>query len=140
MYQNEQMIDSIYTSQLESVLFSINQYSDDVVSGWANRIEQNLQKPGANLDVSARAFIGNNVSIESIVFADSLKIKEIFIKDSIENQEERTGQQFENILKKNESEIYRLIQYMDVGYRRINPIDIELPNISLFLLAYKATS
>jgi len=46
-YQNEQMIDSIYTSQLESVIFSINQYSDDVVSGWANRLEQNLQRPGA---------------------------------------------------------------------------------------------
>ncbi len=140
MYQNEQMIDSIYTSQLESVLFSINQYSDDVVSGWANRIEQNLQKPGANLDVTARGFIGNNVSVEAIVFADSLKIKEIIIKDPVENPEERTGQQFENILKKNESEIFRLIQYMDVGYRRIQPIDIELPNKSLFLFAYNATS
>ena len=44
-YQNEQMIDSIYTSQLESVLFSINQYSDDVINDWANQIEADLKIP-----------------------------------------------------------------------------------------------
>ena len=139
MYQNEQMIDSIYTSQLESVLFSINQYSDDVVSNWANRIEQDLQNPGSQLDSIGRQFTDNNVSVEAIAFADSLDIKAMIIESSLDRPEEDASKNFVEILKSNENEIKRLIQYIDVGYRRIQPIDIELANKSLFLFAYNAS-
>src|SRR5664279_1024775 len=40
--QNEKVIQNIYKNQLDAILFSINQYSDDIVSNLASRIENNL--------------------------------------------------------------------------------------------------
>ena len=40
--QNEEQILQIYNSQLESVLFSINQYSEDVLTSWAVKLRNAL--------------------------------------------------------------------------------------------------
>jgi len=137
MVQNEQMIDSIYTSQLESVIFSVNQYSDDVVSGWANQLEQELLKNSTKKGDIAQRFIDRNVSVEMIFFADSLKIKESVVRISYDTNLTDPEKYFERTLDSNKSAIYRLIQYLDGGYRKIQPIDLSLPNNSLFLFAYK---
>jgi len=36
--QNEKVIQNIYKNQLDAILYSINQYSDDIVSNLASRI------------------------------------------------------------------------------------------------------
>ena len=136
LYQNEQMIDSIYTSQLESVLFSINQYSDDAVSGWANQIERDLQDENLSVEETAQAFIQRNMSVMMVLLADSLNIEEMFLDQQKDQNLDFTEQQFEGILQNNEVFILRFLQYMESGYRRIQPIDIDIPNHSLFLFAY----
>lgn len=32
------MLEETYNNQLQTILFSVNQYSDDIVNSWANRI------------------------------------------------------------------------------------------------------
>jgi two-component system phosphate regulon sensor histidine kinase PhoR len=41
--QSEKVIEDIYTNQLDAILYSINQYSEDVVSSWANRVNNEQQ-------------------------------------------------------------------------------------------------
>ena len=41
---NEKVLEEIYADQLEAVLFSVNQYSEDVVSSWATQIDILLEK------------------------------------------------------------------------------------------------
>ncbi len=38
--QNEEVIGKIYSNQLDAILYSVNQYSEDVVSNWASRIDE----------------------------------------------------------------------------------------------------
>lgn len=33
--KNERLIQDIYQNQLDAVLFSVNQYSDDIIASWA---------------------------------------------------------------------------------------------------------
>ena len=40
--QNEKVIQDIYRNQLDAILFSINQYSDDMISNLASRIENSI--------------------------------------------------------------------------------------------------
>jgi two-component system, OmpR family, phosphate regulon sensor histidine kinase PhoR len=40
--QNEKVIQDIYKNQLDAILFSVNQYSDDVVGNLASRVENSL--------------------------------------------------------------------------------------------------
>lgn len=51
--QNEKVVQNIYKNQLEAILFSINQYSDDIISTLASRIEnsQNSYKSDYKRDL-----------------------------------------------------------------------------------------
>ena len=86
LYQNEKMIDSIYTRQLESVMFSINQYSDDIVSRWANQLENDLQKNDSIDESFIDGFMKRNSSINLIFVADSININMVF-KDTSRSSE-----------------------------------------------------
>jgi two-component system, OmpR family, phosphate regulon sensor histidine kinase PhoR len=35
--EREEVLNTIYNNQLEAILFSVNQYSEDVVSSWASQ-------------------------------------------------------------------------------------------------------
>lgn len=136
LYRNEQMIDSIYVKQLESVIFSINQYSDDIVSSWANKLEQDIQNRKKNTEEIASSFIQWNRSVEMLFFIDTLKINTAYFKNLGNNSDASTAA-FQEIINGNANKIARLKQYMDGGYRKIQPIDIALPNSSLFIFAFK---
>ena len=41
--KDEEIIKDIYRNQLDAILFSVNQYSDDLVGSWANRLSAVLQ-------------------------------------------------------------------------------------------------
>ena len=42
--KNEAIIEEIYNNQLDAILYSVNQYSDDVSSGWASWYFYNGEK------------------------------------------------------------------------------------------------
>src|SRR5664280_2180031 len=52
--QNEKVIQDIYKNQLDAILFSINQYSDDIISNLASRFENSTNnfKPDTGNDLS----------------------------------------------------------------------------------------
>ena len=72
--KNEQVIDSIYSSQLESILFSVNQYSNDVLSGWANQLDRH--------ESGASRILEKNYAIDAICLIDSANF-ELLSKETI---------------------------------------------------------
>lgn len=137
LYQNEKMIDSIYTRQLESVIFSINQYSDDIVSRWANQLENDIQKQGQLSSNNAEDLVAQYSAVKLFFIADSTETNDIYFKDYDTSVSDLNKVYFDNIIVDNKNIIKRLIQYMDGGYRKIQPIDIDHPDHSLFLFAIK---
>ncbi|MCA6074082.1 sensor histidine kinase [Fulvivirga sedimenti] len=41
--EDEENISMIYQNQLDAILFSVNQYSDDIVKGWINTMEESME-------------------------------------------------------------------------------------------------
>jgi two-component system, OmpR family, phosphate regulon sensor histidine kinase PhoR len=118
--QNEKVIQNIYKKQLEAILFSINQYSDDIVSNLASRIEniENNFNPVTESDLprlmkevlSMKSIIqlDNNLKIISTVpnsYRDSAFIPEMI-----------------SVLQNNSKTIKQLQTYMLGGYRKIESI------------------
>ena len=118
--QNEKVIQDIYKNQLDAILFSINQYSDDIISNLASRIENstNNLKPDTRNDLSKimnemPAFIcivqfNNKQQTLSTIpgsFSDNSIIGEMAI-----------------YLTDNAKTIKQLQTYMASGYRKIEPI------------------
>ncbi len=129
------MIDSIYTRQLETVLFSINQYSDDVVSGWTSDIDE-IKKNDDNLEMEKIIdFLQGHRSIDFIFFTDTMSLLSIYPGKLYQDSVQKFEPLIEEMIIANELDIKRLLQYIKSGYRKIQPVDINLPNQSLFLFS-----
>lgn len=131
---NEQVIDSIYSSQLSSIVFSLNQYSDDVVNSWANAIDNPKNNPLKN-DSLIESLIQRNLALKAVFFASDTNITK-FYADSIFSFESIDEKDFMiQMLENNEEEIQKLLKYFDVGYRQIHPVETDLEKTSLLLFA-----
>ena len=131
---NEQVIDSIYSSQLSSIVFSLNQYSDDVINSWANAID-NPQNDPLKIDSLVENLIHRNLALKAVFFASDTSIAKYYA-DSVFSFESNNEKDFIiNALSKNETEIQKLLKYFDAGYRQIHPVKTDLERTSLLLFA-----
>jgi len=125
--QNEQVIDSIYSSQLESILFSVNQYSNDVLSGWANQLERH--------ESEAARLLEKNYAIDAICLVDSSNFqlfpKEKIPNDSLKNLSNDIAKTYQDNLAKLES----LQRYLKSGYQKIEFIDCDIHGKSICAFA-----
>ena len=61
--EDEQMADEIYEKQMDAVLFSLNQYADDMTSQWIRQ----LQEDESDLNDEAAVLVLRNESIQLLV-------------------------------------------------------------------------
>jgi len=66
----EKVIDDVYKNQLESILFSINQYSVDVVNNWVNRLNEISGFEEGNKMDELEGFINQNEIIQQFNIVD----------------------------------------------------------------------
>jgi hypothetical protein len=74
------MIENIYQKQLEAILFSVNQYSDNTLSGWISKVESDYETHGNSGSLSepmqlllANADIQMSFTIDTVNQRPSLK-------------------------------------------------------------------
>lgn len=135
MNENEELIEKIYTDQLETIIFSVNQYSDDVVNGWAVKINSLLHSYNETdeLEKEITRFISDNSALHSIFFSDSsLNRINTFGKD---NGKSLTA--YSDLLKYNKFLTERLLRYRNENYRKLEPLTNDDKTIILFILDYK---
>jgi Signal transduction histidine kinase len=129
--QNEKVIQDIYKNQLDAILFSINQYSDDIVGNLSGRIENSLNnyKPDTVSElnrlinempavVSLLQFDNNLKYLSSVPYPyrDSLFLSEIITR-----------------LSSNGKILQQLRTYMQGGYRKIETIGKADRNMQLIV-------
>lgn len=118
----EEMMSQLYERQMDAVLFSVNQYLLDVVSGWATQIENALT--ANDMDGIART----HTSILSVIVSDTALTRLRAIPSAPQEQLRRMRLQKERIEK--------LVRYQTASYRKIEPvIDTDSTMILLFVPA-----
>jgi two-component system phosphate regulon sensor histidine kinase PhoR len=118
--QNEKVIQDIYKNQLEAILFSINQYSDDIISNLASRIENSTNnfKPDTGNDLSK--IINEMPAFIGIVQFDNKQEKLSSIPPSFSDNS--VIGEMVTYLANNAKTIKQLQTYMASGYRKIEPV------------------
>lgn len=128
--ENEQVLEKIYNDQLQAILFSVNQYSEDVVRNTINKISNNLE---INSDVRSEkeffsAFINDDQKFDFVFIADGIttdKIRFYFRdKNTFHKVDSLTGF-YKNILSQNVGVIKKLHSYRNQGYIKIEPVEIQ---------------
>src|SRR5664279_478917 len=118
--QNEKVIQDIYKNQLDAILFSINQYSDDIISNFASRIENstNNLKPDPGNDLSK--IINEMPALICVVQFNNKHEKRSVIPDSFSDSS--LINEMGTYVANNSKIIKQLQTYMANGYRKIEPI------------------
>ncbi|MGE5436630.1 MAG: sensor histidine kinase [Syntrophothermus sp.] len=127
--ENEKILEDIYSSQMETILFSVNQHSDDYVNSWANKIASTLNRFESHDSISYfyNALVNNNKSIKCVLTADTL--------NNLKFKEPKSYTlDFKEILKNNKVLIDRLVRYSQSNYRKIEPVELKEKNGDLLLL------
>ncbi|HEX2395775.1 MAG TPA: HAMP domain-containing sensor histidine kinase [Bacteroidales bacterium] len=120
--RNEKDIQDIYRNQLDAILYSINQYSDDILSNQANRIEGATQGKWEEI----QKIIDESPAIKTLLqFNTKLHFVSAF-PDSL-YQSSRVDKIHSELLK-SESTLKRLLTYFRGGYRKIEIIDQPVRN------------
>src|SRR6476620_3102714 len=86
MGKDERMIQDIYSKQLETILFSVNQYSDDVVSTWTSKIEIALNQSSQDpIPPKIKDLLTINSPLKAIFTIDSSQTPASFKSYSFEH-------------------------------------------------------
>ena len=120
--ENERIIEEIYNNQLESILFSVNQYSNDVARSWFMKIQtasENSGNDNRKLFELAKPILSENSAVKYIFISDSLNKNNVRI-DSKEFSTNNDG--LKTFIKTNQKIISRLYQYKTSGFAKIEPL------------------
>jgi two-component system phosphate regulon sensor histidine kinase PhoR len=127
--RDEELIREIYKNQLESIIYSVNQYSQDYVSGWTlkmNEILFNSERSNDALRNELIDFMQKNSVVEKIFFADSL-LQQNIVYQNIDNSFSAAVDRADirATLFSNKAKINRLSNYERSGYNKIEPVEIS---------------
>lgn len=122
--ENEKVLERIYTEQLNTIIFSVNQYVDDIVQNWTREIKDSWDnRESGNLVSRLTDILKDNGSISMMLISDTAgNIGSNFytIQGSAESPkaEKRMGA----VLNDNKDKIASLIDVRELGYNRIEPL------------------
>jgi two-component system phosphate regulon sensor histidine kinase PhoR len=142
----ERVIQSVYTKQLDAILFSVNQLSEDITNGWINKSEQ-ATFPVVNKDSQDLKWLFDETPIFTIALLDSINDKNadfIIKKDSLLVQpvysEENLQEDIRQLITNNLDVLKRLVVYKRNKYIKITPLKSNWNNNTTVLFFLSADS
>jgi len=122
--KNEKVLEDIYNKQLETILFSVNQYADDMINTWARKITSAYIQKDEN---TLKSTLQNTGAIKYLFISDSiLRNKPLVI--SPDSQFLATPAMLDSLSKMLISKkelIDRLFNYFQAGYQKMEPLLIK---------------
>jgi two-component system, OmpR family, phosphate regulon sensor histidine kinase PhoR len=137
--KNEEILEEIYNNQLEVILTSVNQYSDDVAESWASSLE-NILANQQNPDYNIRTLMNNNPSIKGFFYSKDTSYSNfrLLVKDN-DPELRRQDSEIISLLLKNKDKTKKLFRYFKItSYRKIELLGSkESIGLSYFLFLTK---
>jgi two-component system, OmpR family, phosphate regulon sensor histidine kinase PhoR len=131
--KDEKMIQDIYGKQLEAILFSANQYADDVISSWATRIETALDNTSSTDSIPAKIndLLYLNSALTGIFLIDTIQEGPSLRIFSVEKEKVQILQRTtEQALLAHQNTIQQLRAYKKSGFQKIERIELQEPELS----------
>ncbi len=131
--ENEQVIEEIYLNQLDAILFSVNQYSEDVMSSWAGKLKSILKDGSYSREEAFQKFI-NEVPVAAGVMQYDINLN-LVLKQEIAENETPDNEIIHRILLRNDSILSRLVTFLQGNYQKIQSFEIPESYFQVILFA-----
>ncbi len=118
--QNENVIQGIYRNQLDAILYSVNQYSEDVMSSWARKIESRMQGKQGDYNPDLKNLLTEMPAVQMLLQFDN----KINLTSSYSDSESdrKLIEKITQTVVANDTTVEKLRRYMGAGYRKIQGI------------------
>jgi two-component system, OmpR family, phosphate regulon sensor histidine kinase PhoR len=120
--QNEKVIQDIYKNQLEAILYSINQYSDDIINNLASRIENSQNSFKSDQRNDLQKLIIEIPSVQSLIQFNKKNEYLASFPDSVADPD--LIAKLKTDIDKNSKKIIQLQTYLRGGYRKIETLPV----------------
>jgi two-component system, OmpR family, phosphate regulon sensor histidine kinase PhoR len=129
---DEALMTSVYQRQLDVILFSLNQYSWDVVNSWTGSVARILEQQdhvGADsLKHAVSGFLSGKPALDIIIVADTgFTDVGIYRSQPVPGRESMPEQALLPAVSGDREKIRQLVSYLGADYRKIDPFRITLP-------------
>jgi len=132
--REEKLLSEVYDTQLNSILFSINLYSEDIISAWQKKISA-LNETG-NGQEALKEFISENPAVK-LIYSYNMENHKTGITFNGSGRTMAGAEATVNsTLKNNTVKVERLFTYLKTGYRKAEPVNDSInPNITQIIYA-----
>lgn len=117
--EDEQLAASAYEKQLDAVLFSLNQYADDVMGYWVRQLSDDQEPILENIDM----LIKGNESIQMLVLRNMHTNSDSICSNDYVSISAKTKKEVTQWYAQKDSVLNRLSEYLQAGFQKIQPAD-----------------
>jgi two-component system phosphate regulon sensor histidine kinase PhoR len=127
----EKEIESIYGNQLEAILFSVNQYSEELLNKWADRIDESVKRKKVREKAWLNELMKDYPSVKTAFLYEENQLEVLANNsDSIRAYQRKAR----NILSNKDDEIEKLIKYYENDYRKLQPVSFSPGHVLVYFI------
>lgn len=131
--KDEKMIQQIYEKQLDAILFSINQYSDDVLSSWITKVEAAKE---ATTDEAFQKLLSLNPSLNRIFVIDTIQDNPVIRFASLDPTTDGWEDKIQKAFDSNPEIIQQLIEFKKSGFQKTISLNYNWGNPLFHCIIY----
>ncbi len=131
--KNEEVIESIYINQLDAILYSVNQYSEDILNGWANSLEIILNKKKSESLQQLNGFFAQTPVNNCLYVYDEASEKLELFGNACATM--RLEKSLNRLIQNQDSVLTKLKTYLRGGYRKIETLTLPDSDYHVFVFA-----
>lgn len=123
--ENEALVAEIYDQLQDAALFSVNQYAWDIVTEWSDQVTDVLEDTDSSWwqESIEMQILDTKNALYGVVVMDTLA--QMVRAISFEDGARSIGEDLQQRLQTDESPIPQILQQKRVGYRRLEPFDLN---------------
>ncbi len=133
--KNEKIVRDAYQNQLDAILYSVNQYSDDVMSSWSNLVrQQRREHPAKELPVHLNQVI-NQTEVVRYFYMSDLGDRSIAYRLYEEGPDTAIMRaELDKIIQADIGLCEKLARFAEAGFRKMQAVNKPLPDDSVPIL------
>lgn len=126
--ESEKVIEKVYRDQLDAILFSVNQYSDDIINGVLDKLENQLNEK-LTVDSIAPSLMLSNLKVILLKDPETGETSAISLDTAFTSK--WTPSQ-DSLLQNHGHLTAQLLRYKEGGYRKVEPVEQSLIDRSFY--------
>ncbi|TRX61302.1 HAMP domain-containing histidine kinase [Fulvivirga sp. M361] len=131
--EEEKMIEETYRNQLDAILFSANQYSDDVLNNWIAKVQVGFEEHGVagGLPSKIESLLSLHPALPVVFTGDTLNNEasvKLYHLDDPEFDIKQTRVCLRKALSTAGKRMRQLLRYQESGFQKIEPLNYDLPD------------